>query len=415
MNRHLRFPTILLLYCFAIAWGKDPVKSPQERFKAMGYVVVSPTGPSDGADFGPGTPGTKTSGIQEALDFAKAHKRDVYLAGGAMPKAFEGGAVYSLQETLRVPWMQDFKLDGGEAVIDYGPKHGDAIVFDSLMSCRIKLGIVVCHSDGVAIRLQPKMKGPDNFSVITTSVFEINAIVGSGSVFPGEGVKGGATGLLFDASAGSINDNRFEITEIVACDKGLHLRDGTNNFLQLPLVHLCNTHLEIGRAEGGAAAFNRVSATIDSQGIEGSVGALIFGRNNKLELNVVKTAKEKNIVFEVPARENIVTAINLPGGITNKAEKPTNRIIGAEPVGFSIETPPVPASGKNAMNRNPYTVEILILSAGEVSGWTITDGRGQPETIEGALKPGDKFLLDPGDQIGFKQQKPPQWRWRALR
>ena len=38
----------------------------------MGYVVVTPQGPEDGGDFGPLTPGTKTAGIQEALNYVKS-------------------------------------------------------------------------------------------------------------------------------------------------------------------------------------------------------------------------------------------------------------------------------------------------------------------------------------------------------
>ena len=46
------------------------------------YVLVTLEGPEDGGDFGPHTPGTKTSGIQEALDYAHAHCRDVFIFGG---------------------------------------------------------------------------------------------------------------------------------------------------------------------------------------------------------------------------------------------------------------------------------------------------------------------------------------------
>jgi hypothetical protein len=47
--------------------------------KRKPYVFVTLEGPDDGGDFGPNTPGTKTSGIQEALNYAHEHCRDVYI------------------------------------------------------------------------------------------------------------------------------------------------------------------------------------------------------------------------------------------------------------------------------------------------------------------------------------------------
>jgi len=34
------------------------------QWRGLNYIVVTPNGPTDGGDFGPGTPGTKTSGLQ---------------------------------------------------------------------------------------------------------------------------------------------------------------------------------------------------------------------------------------------------------------------------------------------------------------------------------------------------------------
>ena len=50
--------------------------------KPKPYVSVTLEGPDDGGDFGRNTPGTRTGGIQEALDYAHAHSRDVWIWGG---------------------------------------------------------------------------------------------------------------------------------------------------------------------------------------------------------------------------------------------------------------------------------------------------------------------------------------------
>lgn len=377
-------------------------------------ILVTPDGPNDGGEFGLNTPGTRTSGIQEALDLAKATRRDVYIAGGAVPHPFTGGAVYNLNATLEVPWMQDFRLDGGEAVLNYTQPAGDAIVFDSLMSCRIKLGLVVSQSDGTVVRLQPRTKGPDKFSTITTSVFEINAIVGGGSVFPGEGVRGKGTGLLFDGASGSITFNKFQINEIVACDIGLALRAGTNNTIELPFLHLCNTHLVLGEEQGRGAEFNRIQTTIDSEGIRDSAGAVINGQNNRLSLNIIRTDADKNVIFETGARDNVIEAMALPQGITSRAKHPTNRIKLSVPLGFGINTPAVPPSGKELQNKSPFLSEIIILDPGEVREWVLSDAHGDSEGIRAPLRPGERFTLAPGESIRILYDRAPTWRWRSL-
>ena len=73
------------------------------------WVQVTLQGPEDGGDFGPLTPGTRTSGLQEAIDCAHAQGRDVYIWGGrgGLHRG-EGlpGNIYALDEPLRIPWSR---------------------------------------------------------------------------------------------------------------------------------------------------------------------------------------------------------------------------------------------------------------------------------------------------------------------
>ncbi len=50
------------------SFGQQTGVKTADRMRAMNCVVVSPEGPRDGGDFGPFTPDTKTSGLQEAFD-----------------------------------------------------------------------------------------------------------------------------------------------------------------------------------------------------------------------------------------------------------------------------------------------------------------------------------------------------------
>ena len=173
------------------------------------HVTVTLEGPDDGGDFGPNTPGTGTSGIQEAMDYAVAHSRDVQIWGGHI-----GDNAYALHETLRVPWGQDWRVDCGNCVLAYQGDTGDAVVIDSQMNCRIKLGLVGAHTDGAAVRIKPTTAGPDGFSVVTASVFDFSALVTEG------------TGLVIDSSAGIIVNSRFFAEEFNTHRCGVHITDG---------------------------------------------------------------------------------------------------------------------------------------------------------------------------------------------
>ena len=49
------------------------------------FVTVTQNGPDDGGDFGPYTPGTQTSGIQEALNYAALIGAPVLIGPGTFP------------------------------------------------------------------------------------------------------------------------------------------------------------------------------------------------------------------------------------------------------------------------------------------------------------------------------------------
>jgi len=393
--------------------------------RAMNYIVVSPDGPRDGGDFGPHTPGTKTSGIQEALNFAKAHRKDVYIAGGAMPKAFGNGVVYHLSETLRVPWFQDFRLDGGEYVLNATFTSGDVVVIDSQMNCRMKFGLIVSPSDGAVVRLKPQTKGPDNVAVIVASTFEFNALVGAGSVFPDGRKAPKGIGLFLDASEAAIVNNTIHATEIIACERGLLLSCGPNpgprrtgiidNRIEVPFAHLCATHLQIGDESGAGVFRNTIRANINSEGVPGSAGVRIFGRNNLFTLGFAQTAPQMNIVFERPARDNLITVLEMPNGFTNRAEHPTNRIQPLSPAGLNAPTPEFPSSGVRVMNRYPYTIQAMFVSPGRVTRWMLTEADGTTHTFVGGVSVGQSITLEPGDAVAFVYEQPPVWRWRALR
>lgn len=412
----MRFQIFLLasIFCAAAFPQAPPAINPRNQ------VVVSPNGPTDGGDFGPKTPGTKTSGIQEAFDYAKAYRMDVYIAGGAMPDKFKNGVVYHIQETIRIPWFQDFRLDGGEYVINYDKNTGDAIVIDSQMSCRFKFGLIVAPTDGAVVRIKPETQGPDDFVVTTASTFEFNAIVGGGSVFDDGKKEPIGSGLVLDASKGPIVYNKFYATEMIACAQGMVLTCGPEgnpksvvamNDFEVPFLHLCKTHMQVGDAHAQVAG-NTFEVTVDGGSIADAVGLRLFGKDNRFTLKLVNIPPGNGIIFESPAERNRIDMVYPASGYTNNATLPTNIIVPQVAGGFSVETPPVAHSGEPEVNRTPFTVDVLVVSAGGVRAWTLGEASGASQRFEGGLTVGQSIRLAPGDSLTLEYDTPPAWRWR---
>ena len=384
-------------------------------------VVVSPDGPRDGGDFGPHTPGTKTSGLQEALDAAKDRAQDVYIAGGSWTADKTQPVVYNLHETLRVPWMQNFRLDSGHCVLNYTPRTGDAVVFDSQMSCAYRLGLIVSMSDGAVVRMRPTTAGPDRFKVITSTEFVFNALVGGGGAWPGgeaynnqldKSRRWVGTGLWLDAGDGSIDANKFTVIETVGCQVGLRLTGAVSrNTIEDANIHLCRDHIEIGGPADPKPCDNRIEAFMDSQGIEPTSGARVFGARNLLTLSTRQTPASMDLVFEPTAEANVVL-LHSPLRVLDRSTRRNNRILGALAEAL---TPSLPATGQACFNSHPFPVEVRIVQPGQVTGWSEKTGERPWLDIQGAFFTGQSFVLNPGDSVRIDYSQPPAWRWKAVR
>lgn len=321
---------IILLLLTLPAVAEEPTR-PTNR------LIVSPHGPRDGGDFGPETPGTKTSGIQEALRAAKARAMDVYLAGGSWTADKTEPVVYHLHETLHVPWMQNFRLDSGHCVLNYTPTTGDAVVFDSQMSCAYRFGIVVSHSDGAVVRFKPTSAGPDRFKVITSTEFVFNALVGGGGAWPG-GEPHQSTldpthrwvgiGLCLDGREGPIDANKITVLETVGCGVGLWLSGATTrNTIEEINIHLCDAHLRIGSTDDALPSDNRIQAFFDCQGIATASGAQVFGSRNLLTLSARPFPHRFDLALEPSAQGNLVL-FHSPYRLEDRAPPGANQVLG---------------------------------------------------------------------------------------
>lgn len=432
------------------------------------YVFVTLQGPDDGGDFGPHTPGTKTSGIQEAVDYAHANCRDVYIWGGR--GGLHGGEglpdnVYPLDETLRIPWSQDFVLDSGNGLLSYRKDTGHAVHIDSQMNCRYKFGLITSSSPDAAVCIRPETPGPDDFTVVTACVFDFSAVVSN---------HPDGAGILMDSTHGPIINSKLFAEETNTLGTGIHLTDagGTGHELSNNIItmmygnqyhargqccglrlgdpgsrRILHNRLDMSfHAPRGAHFDEEKRAYVTIEGFVGTqaIGAHIFAQRNMLTLSFFGPREPgQDIVFEPESRDNTITVLNLPNGITNRATIPTNRVVPNWPVGFAVDTPPVPASGETVVNTTSHTVQAMVVTPGEVTSWTLADAGStaqlqphnlslvdhltQPprpsapsrestsQTIDASLFAGQAFILEPGDAVSFTYDQAPTWRWRAYR
>jgi len=264
------------------------------HYHSLNYLVVTPGGPEDGGDFGPKTPGTKTSGLQEALDRAHEEVKDVYIAGGG------------------------------------------------------------------------------------------------------------------------VNGNKVFIVEINACRRGVYVTQGSgNNTIEAQWIHLTNLGIQLGDPQAPGVSGNRILAGISGD-IPKTTGLQVFGHDNTLIVDVFSADPGRGLVFEAPAHGNLVVSSSLAGGVGNNAQRPTNRLITASPLGRDTQTPPMPASGTDVVNLHLFPVEVRILKPGKVSQWIETDPEGKAQVFEGPLTAGQAFTLNPGDRVRFTYQEAPIWHWKGL-
>lgn len=423
---------VALIFCIGLSLSPSrsinadtPIdESPSSSSHLTNCLYVTPNGPIDGGDFGPKTPGTKTSGLQEAFDAAKARNMSLYISGGSITNVDSQPVVYFLHETLNIPWMQDFRLDGGHYVIQYTPTVGDAVVIDSQMSCSYRFGLIVSNADGAVVRLTPKTNGPDKFNVITSTEFVFNAIVGGGGAWPGgtpyeskinpdHQWKG--IGLFLDGELGSIDANKITVIETVGCNVGMLVTGkSTRNTIEQSNIHLCQTHLVLGEPGDATVSDNRIEAFVDSHGIADAIGVRIFGTDNLLTFSSSNMRADSDLIFESSAKGNLVIASRLGSGFTNDATTPTNRLEVPPSAKLKTLTAALAAANTSTVNRNPWPVMITITDAGQVDWWSEVDVQGQSLDRHSQLQRGDILLLNPGEGFIWSGSKPPQWSWKGI-
>lgn len=141
-------------------------------------------------------------------------------AGTSGGRALNGSSnVYQLSTTLKVPAAQDFRIQGGESVINYNQASGDAMTIDSCEDCHFQFGLVVTGAtsgSNAAVAFRPtNPTNLDNLKVITDSTFDFSSIAASAAT--------PAYAINLDATNGPILWNDFNVTATVGFQTNVRL------------------------------------------------------------------------------------------------------------------------------------------------------------------------------------------------
>lgn len=293
-----------------------------------GTVVVDSAGVIDSSKAGTLGATTQTDGLQEAVDYAVNSGLDLYITGGRATTAGGGGSsnnnVYFLDKTLMIPPAQDFRIDGGESVINYDPTLGDAVTIDSCEDCHFRFGLVVTGAtNGSAVAFRPtNPTNLDHLKVITDSTFEFSSIATS------KPTGTSAYALNLDATNGPILWNDFTATAAVGFQHNVRLHSpSTTNAAVNNGFRIVHNHQSIGSMiEIEANSNNNHWVVNDDRNASTGTGIDDWADGNVFTLQSSGFPAGEDVTFEAGATNNLVLAVG-PVSVTDRNRRGANRVI----------------------------------------------------------------------------------------
>lgn len=368
-------------------------------------------------DFGAETYGTSTSGWQEAIDFAIAHKRNIYVKGGW------GGRTkgYSIHDTIRIPAAESFHIEGGEYTLGYsGPRDQDLFVIDSGINCYYQFGLVGNRGTGAAIRVQPRSKLPGGTGpVFKNSVIRATSIGQAGPEDPQHYV--GIGGIVFDTTHGPIVHNEFFASAPMSSPRvftcGMQGHEFAYNILRASHTHSEAFIPDIVLLTVGPKCRDNIfdtAVSVNYGPVDHAFGVRMHGIRNHLDiLYSGGIAPGKVVVFEKDAEANTLN-FRAPFGVdpatlvTDHAQSATNRVIfpgKARPIHYVD----LDRSQTHYMQRGqPATVRLVKLPEDGYLKLKVRR-RGEPpeperENDSRFTSPTSWFHLDVGDQLAWSDR-----------
>lgn len=290
-------------------------------------IVLSWSGKGD---FGPQTPGTKTSGWQEALDYC--------VPAGQLPQHelyVEGGGVYEISDTIHIPSINQFTLSGGSYTLNWiGPSNKDLLFVNAAMDFHCTLSHLVYGGNGAALRFKPTTGPSGGYAVIGDAEITVSSISRPQST-------PGGTGVVFDSSVAEMGNICFNIGAISGFAKGIDTVSGQRFYMnRLRCPHISST-----AAAGSLVVLagnweeNVIEVGIDGgQTVQNLTGLELNGRHNVVNITTLGGfAPYRDVVFGSSAAGNRVNIVatndisDLLGIVTDNASTVDNVLTWAGP------------------------------------------------------------------------------------
>ncbi|MEM3193133.1 MAG: hypothetical protein QXZ36_07420 [Thermoproteota archaeon] len=432
--------------------------------KGKPYITVSAKGISnglsniinDGADFGPDTPGTITSGIQEAINYLVSlgyggkmelmagtfivnQATPTYVLGNfassvfTIPDTFAGtieivgqgtsnsDVVGSNATEIDCSGMPAFGTTGEAAVFStpsgalpngvfrirdlaiFTPTNVGGILFITINTFAAE-NIYIQHTHGSNYPTNPNTYGIRSNGWLNNSSW-INQVVVSGFIY----------GYVIDHSFFNAG-----ILFAINCGSAVFLISGVNTnsvggYIAFLSCAACTYGVETsitgGTLNGPHLVISKYSMYIQSGHLPpqytydfyNTSSPSYFPYIHVIDANVISSLGT-SYAWQFP------TYNDATGLIIDKVEGAQAPLI----QGFSVTTPAFPSSGTAVKNTNPFPVRIYLLTLGGATAVSITDPSGTSKSLA-APAAGNEYTLDPGASITFTwSSTSPTWLWYGV-
>ncbi len=263
--------------------------------------------------------GTKTNGLQEAINYAQMFGFDLNVPGGGYTS--NPGTDVSIiwcQEPLIFAPLEKMAVDVDSVSVMFSPTHvrGNAIIFDSALMATVRWGGQIGYAgDMAAIAFKPTTEIPlSGGKAIVDCKFEFCAVAGYGNIDPDAKI------ISMDGTDGPITNNIFEFVELNNGAYSLHM-DGVGNGVVNNKITIGEAHqaTKVGVAVGvsggyGTTTFgNEISARVEPAA--GATGVDVYGKDNLMMLNVSSQEGMPTVGLNLQpsARKNTIISSKLMG------------------------------------------------------------------------------------------------------
>lgn len=210
---------------------------------------------------------------------------------------------YYLSDTLEVPSAADCVIRAEGTTFHFQKSEGDCIVIRGMNRCRYYFGTIESRSSGAALCIRPNSKMPALMSFLN-----FTGLIGQNQ-------RG--TGLLLDPTHENICVNRFEGTDVIGFECGVHVgaagkrEDSASthgkcdtNWFWLSYVRMCTTCIEES-AEGVDSSVWNVNVDASLPGATAIRAAGGYGKWYIIMGTYTFEKKNKALVLEPGARHSV--------------------------------------------------------------------------------------------------------------